>query len=244
MKNSENIKVFISYCWSGENGNQDEQHKEKVRALANFLIENSFDVILDVYKNQEVTSNEFTTMMHKAMTESSKVIIVLSKGYKVKAEKFEGGVGEEYRMIIKEIDEKINKFILFTFDGFDAPLKLSKRDTIKFESKDWENKLFAKLLDEKIYEVPQKGKEKPIITKTETKSIFDFVQNDKNTQTLKDIEELGKIKNKWVEKLLFFQKENVKTSDIEQKFSNQEKMSDIEKEIENYENQINQLKLG
>ena len=235
-------EVFISYCWSDEYGQQDEEHKEKVRALADFLIKNGFDVILDVYKNQEETANEFPTMMHEAMTGSAKVLIVLSKGYKLRAEGMKGGVGDEYKMIIKEIDEKKNKFILFTFSSYDAPIKLYKRDTIIYGENDWENKLFSKLLDVSVYDIPQKGNFKPVVNKVSVTNIYSIANNKEISVSSKEIEDLEKIKKTWVRKLFFFQEEEAKIFDVEQKFSTQVKIKDIKETINKYENQINNLK--
>ena len=65
---------------------------------------------------QESTALDFIEMMHRAMTDYTKVIIVLSSGYKSKAEGFSGGVGNEYSMIIKSIRENPNKYILVSFE--------------------------------------------------------------------------------------------------------------------------------
>ena len=40
-------------------------------------------------------------MMHKAMTDYEKVIIILSRTYKLKAEAFKGGVGNEYLLVMR-----------------------------------------------------------------------------------------------------------------------------------------------
>ena len=62
-------------------------------------------------------------MMHKAMTDYYKVIIVLSKGYKEKADNFKSGVGQEYQLIINDIIENTTKYILVSFEGIPNDIK-------------------------------------------------------------------------------------------------------------------------
>lgn len=85
--------AFISYSWD------DESHKEWVLTLANNLIENGIDVLLDQYELS--AGKEMTHFMEKAMI-ADKVIVILTPKYKLKADKREGGVGYEYSLLTKD----------------------------------------------------------------------------------------------------------------------------------------------
>lgn len=80
--------IFISYSWD------NEDHKEWVFKLANGLVNNGIDVLLDQYDLS--AGNEMTYFMEKAMT-ADKVVIILAPNYKLKADNREGGVGYEHR---------------------------------------------------------------------------------------------------------------------------------------------------
>ena len=120
-------EVFVSYSWDSED------HNQKVLAFTNHLRENGFEAQLDRMLSQEETAINFIKMMHKAMSEHPKVIVVLSKGYKEKAETFKGGVGEEYGILLNDISGNPNKYILVSFEErSDAiiPLGLKGRDIV------------------------------------------------------------------------------------------------------------------
>jgi hypothetical protein len=89
--------VFISYSWD------DEIHKEWVLNLANGLVTNGVDVLLDQYDLS--AGHEMTYFMEKAMT-ADKVVVILTPNYKLKADKREGGVGYEYSLLTKEFYDK------------------------------------------------------------------------------------------------------------------------------------------
>jgi hypothetical protein len=116
-------------------------------------------------------------MMHKGMTDYQKVVVVLSEGYKNKAEEFRGGVGTEYSLILKDIDNNPNKYILISFDGHNdsiTPLFFKSREIIDFskENDDEKKKLFAKLLNKKLYEFSQVANELPKIEASKTTPLF------------------------------------------------------------------------
>jgi len=89
--------VFISYSWDNEN------HKEWVLNLADSLVTNGIDVLLDQYDLS--AGHEMTYFMEKAMT-ADKVVVILTPNYKLKADKREGGVGYEYSLLTKEFYDK------------------------------------------------------------------------------------------------------------------------------------------
>jgi len=166
VEKAENQKddIIVTYCWD------NETHKQKVLDFVHHLRkEEGFNSTFDRLLNQEETALDFNKMMHLAMTDYRKVIIVLSKGYKEKAEKFTGGVGDEFQLIIKDIETSHKKYILISFEGISdniTPLAFKGRHTIDLSNDDeaaW-NELRSKLRDEPIIDKPPVAKtQKPIV---------------------------------------------------------------------------------
>jgi hypothetical protein len=165
------IDVFVTYSW------ESEEHNEKIIAFTNFLRDNGFNAKMDKMIIQEETAKDFKVMMHKAMTDYRKVVVVLSSGYKEKAEQFKGGVGNEYTLILKDIEENPNKYILVSFEGHKkeiVPLFFKDREIINLSenSEEEKRKLFAKLLDKKLYQFVEVADKLPEITSKVTPSLF------------------------------------------------------------------------
>lgn len=74
----EEKEIFITYSWD------NEEHKNKVISFTNLLRDNGYAAEIDRMHSQNETATDFKQMMHKAMTDYKKVIVVLSKGYKEK----------------------------------------------------------------------------------------------------------------------------------------------------------------
>ncbi|MCQ2016672.1 toll/interleukin-1 receptor domain-containing protein [Clostridium butyricum] len=156
-------EVFVTYSWDSHT------HQEKVMQFVNFLRKKGYAADMDISLSQEETAMDFNIMMHNGLLNYKKVVVVLSKEYKRKAEKFEGGVGKEYRIIIDEILKNKNKYILVSFQDFDSksleeilPLWLKGRSVINL-IKDQDNNfvdLFSKLSDKKIYSFGEVATEK------------------------------------------------------------------------------------
>ena len=126
---------------------------------------------------QNESAKDFKIMMHKGMTDFKKVIVILSSGYKKKAEEFKGGVGNEYALILKDIDQNPNKYILVSFEGFSdkiVPLFFKARDIVDLSSNKEEEKqkLFAKLQDKKIYEFNEVASKLPDVKVQKVPSLF------------------------------------------------------------------------
>jgi len=150
--------VFISYSWDSE------EHKKKVISFTDHLRRNGFPAKLDEMLNQQETAINFVKMMHKAMHEHSKIIVVLSEGYKRKAESFTGGVGEEYQILINDINTSPTKYILVSFEGRSEeiiPIGLRGRNIIDLSSESGEEILFRKLTDQVEYVFSPVASEKP-----------------------------------------------------------------------------------
>lgn len=164
--------VFVSYCW------ESEKYKEQVISFINFLRENGFAADMDIKFMQEESSVDFNRIMHKGIMKYDKVIVLLSKNYKIKAESFEGGVGKEYRFILNDIEKNPNKYILASFLELNkksidkiAPIEFAGREIVdltKDEFNDFEN-LFSKLTESQKYVFSEVASETPIVEKKKIK---------------------------------------------------------------------------
>lgn len=100
-------KVFISYSWSSI------AHREWVKDLAEHLVANGIDVILDIWELD--LGHDTTHFMERIARDKdiTKTLLVLDRVYVEKADSRKGGVGAETQIISKEVYEKIgeNKFI-------------------------------------------------------------------------------------------------------------------------------------
>jgi len=155
-------EVFITYSWDSE------EHIEKVVSFTNHLRDEGFDAEMDKLHTQNETATDFYKMMHQAMTDYDKVIVVLSKGYKEKAENFKGGVGNEYNLILKDIETQKNKYILISFEPISndiTPLNFKGRHIFDLSNKKNLNELYAKLQNVKTIEFAEVGPRKPTIEK-------------------------------------------------------------------------------
>jgi hypothetical protein len=72
------LTVFISYSWDSKD------HKDWVRKLADYLIDNGVNVILDQY--DLAAGKILTYFMESAVEKADKVIIILTPGYKLKSQ--------------------------------------------------------------------------------------------------------------------------------------------------------------
>lgn len=145
------IKVFVSYAW------ENTEHNDKVISFVNFLRENGFDASMDRKESQQESSVNFNKLMIGGIQNSDKVIVVLSKKYKEKADKFEGGVWQELNLIIEDQKKNPNKYIFVSF-GADSRSLITPTVIGGFEVLDLKkdqdennfNDLFAKIKEENI----------------------------------------------------------------------------------------------
>lgn len=98
-------KVFISYAWEGE------QHRAWVRALADRLLADGIEAIVDQYDLG--LGDRLPQFMEESVTSADYVLIVCTRAYKAKADARAGGVGYEGHIISNELYSKRNdrKFI-------------------------------------------------------------------------------------------------------------------------------------
>lgn len=168
---AESSDVFIMYSWDSE------QHKDKVLSFWKTLRENGFNAFFDRQFSQENTAPDFNVMMHKAITDYNKIIIILSEGYKDRANNFIGGVGNEYSMVIKDIDSHPKKYILISFDKITNaifPAFLKGREVVQISDKSHLEKLFGKLKNVPEFEIPLVSQSKPELKSKEIAPLFNF----------------------------------------------------------------------
>lgn len=92
------INVFISYCW------EDEEHKNWVRSLADSLLNEGINAVLDQYDLS--LGERLPQFMEQSITNSDYVLIICTPNYKIKADERKGGVGYEGHIISGELFAK------------------------------------------------------------------------------------------------------------------------------------------
>lgn len=171
-----NPKIFIHYSWDSE------IHKTWTLYLANRLISDGVDVIFDQYDLKlGANSNYFMEQISNA----SKVILIMTPSYKIKADNRTSGVGYEYQIITTEFSKYIStnsKFLPVLREGdinssiptfLQAFIHLDIRDNSDFEKKYIE--LLKNIYDEPVNPKPPIGKKPDFINE---KSIPNEIAND------------------------------------------------------------------
>ena len=167
---SDKKSVFVTYAW------ENEEHNDKVISFVNFLREKGYDASMDKKESQEESATDFNQMMLNGLQNADKVIVILSKKYKERADSFKGGVGFEYKVILEQIKKHTNKFIFVSF-GIDehkdiAPVGIGGRDVLNLKKDQNEsnfNNLFAKIESENIINFSEVSETKVDIVKKEIK---------------------------------------------------------------------------
>ena len=141
-----NLKVFISYSWD------DEEHKAWVKKLATDLNKYVY-VILDQWDLR--AGNDMAHFMEQSVSQSNKVLCILTPNYKQRCDNRKGGSGFESSLISAEILNKNppSKFIPILRSGDfnnSKPTALSPKLGLDFSSNDPETykKNLEKLLSE------------------------------------------------------------------------------------------------
>jgi hypothetical protein len=168
--------VFISYSWD------TQKHQDRVVSFCNFLRNKGYHAEIDKLINDKQTATNFDVMMHRGFTDYRKVIVVLSEGFKQKAESFQGGAGNEYTFLISDIDYNPTKYILVCLDPYTismCPLKLKGRDVVDLSDKSNITRLFAKLNDEPITHFEDVAETRPVISPEQTESFEKLMDYDR-----------------------------------------------------------------
>lgn len=157
---TETNRVFISYSWDSK------EHEDKVFDFSNYLRDNGFEADIDKKLGQQQTAINFVKMMHIAMHDYPKVIVILSEGYKERADSFKGGVGTEYELMINDINDNPNKYILASFSGRAneiIPSGFKGRDIVDLSDPEEITRLFEKLMGHERYVFAEVAKTKPVL---------------------------------------------------------------------------------
>lgn len=104
-------KVFISYAW------ESEEHREWVKALADRLLSDGIEAVLDQYDLE--LGDRLPQFMEQSVRSSDYVLIICTPTYKRKADERIGGVGYEGYIISGELFSQRNerKFIPVLKEG-------------------------------------------------------------------------------------------------------------------------------
>ena len=156
-----NPKVFISYSWAVQ---------EQVIELANRLISDGIDVVIDVYDLKD-GQDKYVFMEQSVNDESiQKVLMICDKTYCDKANNRNGGVGDEIVIISPEIygNVKQEKFIPIVFERDEEgkeylPQFIKSRIYIDLspENSQYEenyDKLLRNIYEKPLYRKPALGK--------------------------------------------------------------------------------------
>ena len=167
-------KVFISYSW------HPEENKIRVQRLAERLMSDGVDVILDVWSLQD--GQDKYVFMEKMVTdpEIKKVLVVCNKDYAEKANSRKGGVGTESTIMSDEIYSKAEqtKFLPIVFEKGDnqeiyMPHFMKSRIYVDMSSEDCYEQGYDQLLRD-IYE-------KPLVKKPSLGSMPAYLENGQPT---------------------------------------------------------------
>lgn len=96
------MKIFISYSWDSE------EHRRWVRSVAELLIANGYDVIMDSLID---IGDDLTGFIENAFIKADKVMVIMTENYHERSGRPETGVGFEYRIIRDEIRQGRNRCI-------------------------------------------------------------------------------------------------------------------------------------
>ena len=153
-------KVFISYSWA--------QNKERVLNLADRLLSDGVDIVIDEYDFKE--GNDKFAFMERCVVDPAieKVLVICDRSYTEKSDKREGGVGDEITVMSPKIygKAKQEKYIPIVFEKDDAgkpylPALLASRKYIDMSDasifEDGYSTLLHNLYDEPVRRKPALG---------------------------------------------------------------------------------------
>jgi hypothetical protein len=92
------LKIFLHYSWD------NEAHKDWVLNLANRLVADGVDLFFDRYDLKPGSNN---THFMEQIEKADKVVLIMSEGYKVKADDRKGGIGYEFQMVTTQLAKKL-----------------------------------------------------------------------------------------------------------------------------------------
>jgi len=156
--------VAVSYA------HDSDEFNEKVVAFVSCLRKNhGYNVIMDEYEKQKETAKDFNEMMATMIPNAEKVIVLLTPKYKERADGFQGGVGDEYRIILDEIKKYPKKYIFASFEPVNdetiskiKPAAIGNREIIDLSDDEQWDLLFSKLSGVSIYDFPDVATQKTL----------------------------------------------------------------------------------
>lgn len=184
-------RIFISYSWN------NEEYKQRVVKLSNELSSCGYNVFIDKRKMQEEYSLDMKVMMHEQITKADKVIVLLSEGYKMKAEQFMGGVGQEFSLILTDICNSKKKYILCCLDSFTttsdiAPLAFQSR-YIHCLSNDTDHRILQDLIEDKLDYGIVNGVEKLKVSEQYVNRVYEELLSDSCDSYFKYLSNAGRV---------------------------------------------------
>ena len=163
-------KIFVTYAWENDDFNS------LVISFVNFLRQQGFDASMDKKRSQEETAINFNQMMVEGISASDKIIVILTEKYKERADKFEGGIGFEYKIIMEDLKKNKNKYIFVSFGTVKrediTPMGMLGVDILDLKKDQDEhnfNNLFSKMKAENIVEFSDVSEETVEINKISIK---------------------------------------------------------------------------
>ena len=138
---------IISYSWTSPS------HQNWIRLLAERLIQDRVEVVLDIYDLKE--GQDKFSFMERMVTDPqiTHVLVICDKAYAEKADKKKAGVGTESQIISKEVYEKVeqSKFIPIACEFAEneepfLPVFFKSRIWIDFSSLEAQNENWERLI--------------------------------------------------------------------------------------------------
>lgn len=166
-------KVFISYSWTSD------EYVQHVMDFVYALRAKGVDTVYDKFDLNP--GDDKYVFMERIVSDKTinKVLILCDEGYKIKADKREGGVGDETTIITPEIYGKYNqhKFIPVVLVKDDKgnpylPAYLKSRLYVDITKKSGFTELLRAIYDKPEYLKPPLGKPPAFVTSTGSKHIY------------------------------------------------------------------------
>lgn len=130
-----NSKIFLAYCY---------EDRDRVIKIYNVLISMKFNyIILDIILKNSDVSIDFKLMSNIQFENADYVFFFISRNFVDKYQYRQYGIHEEFKLMLIDIDNKPNKYILFYLDDIEKnmlPIKIQNRNYYNLVDLD-ENKL-------------------------------------------------------------------------------------------------------
>jgi Leucine-rich repeat (LRR) protein len=170
-KKIKKASVFVTYAWD------TDKYNSLVMSFTDFLRKKGFNASMDKKETQMKTATDFRKMMLNGINNNDKVIVILSKKYKKKADKGKNNIYTELNMILDDLEKNNNKYIFVSFGRYMRkhikPNLLPNVEILDLkQEQDKYNyvNLFAKLMDKNTIKFSDVSPNLPKIESTEIQS--------------------------------------------------------------------------